>query len=174
MNVATTTTPMRRVVRDLDEDIGVYLKLMSGFVYHEPPLIENVGFELSKTFYEPFCEYARSQEYKGKTLRQDEFAYLFTKFCPMSKDVNPFEIFMKQPYICLSPHKFMTDREFSVLFRKFKSEYGLHDRLSHEDILTGLTKYGVNISRCTKIVRGKDVHDDYLLGINIEQDTSKL
>jgi hypothetical protein len=76
--------------------------------------------------------------------------------------------FVRQAFVNIAPDNFMTVREFQVAIRTYASESGFDGpRPSQENLLTSLGKFGVQMSRCTMTVKGREVLDDYLLGISL-------
>lgn len=82
--------------------------------------------------------------------------------------------FARQSFVILDPDVFMTVREFQVAIRTYASESGFDGpRPSQENLLTSLGKFGVTMSRCTKNIKGRDVVDDFLLGISLVSETDE-
>jgi hypothetical protein len=76
--------------------------------------------------------------------------------------------FVRQSFVVLSPNVYMSVREFQIAIRTYASESGFDGpRPSQENLLTSLGKFGVQNVRCTRQVRGRDVLDDFLLGIGL-------
>jgi hypothetical protein len=76
--------------------------------------------------------------------------------------------FVRQAFVVMEPHAFMSVREFQMAVRTYASESGFDGpKPSQENLLTSLGKFGVQLSRCSKNVKGRDVVDDYLLGIGL-------
>lgn len=76
--------------------------------------------------------------------------------------------FVRQSFVILDPEAYMSVREFQISVRTYASESGFDGpRPSQENLLTSLGKFGVQNVRCTKQVRGREVLDDFLLGIGL-------
>jgi hypothetical protein len=80
--------------------------------------------------------------------------------------------FMRQPFVVLQPDLFMPMREFHIAIRAYALESGFDGpRPSQENLITSLGKFGVTSTRCLKNVRGRDVMDDYILGMALRDNT---
>jgi len=83
--------------------------------------------------------------------------------------------FVRQSFVSMEPDAYMSVREFQVAIRSYASESGFDGpKPSQENLLTSLGKFGVIQSRCTKVVRGREVLDDFLVGIGLKSESEGL
>jgi len=79
--------------------------------------------------------------------------------------------YMRQACIKIGPDFYMTKNAFLSSVRAFASESGFDGpKPSQENLLNSLGKFGVSLQRGTKRVRGRDVVDDFLIGMDIDED----
>ena len=84
--------------------------------------------------------------------------------------------FLRQEMVILDPDAYVSEREFIIALRIFISEsdyYGV--RPSQEQVFRKISEYGIIQERCTKVVRGRDVLDDFLIGVGLrDRDDNEL
>lgn len=82
--------------------------------------------------------------------------------------------FVRQSFVKMDPESYMSVREFQVAIRSYANESAFDGpRPSQENLLTSIGKFGVTLVRCTKVVRGREVLDDYLIGIGLRNDAER-
>jgi len=82
------------------------------------------------------------------------------------------DAFIRQPFVILDPELFMSVRDFMSAVRAFSSETGFDGpRSSQESLITSLGKFGVQMQRKVMNIRGRDVLDDYLFGIDLRHES---
>ena len=165
----SVATPMRSMIERFNaDDLWTNLNLVMTFQDHCLSWMEDERIIRGDLYglHEYFCSYARSREYQGDVFGRDEFEYVLREIRPVT-DKNRLHVFVNKPYVILGPDEFIPAREFVTRFRQFESMYDFSYKISVENIVTSLGRYGVQMSKCTMNVDGEEKEDEYLLGINI-------